>query len=94
MQQNETFNATETTGKNPKNLPKADGFVNSMQVLDSKGNLHYINGYIPLVKDKDQLQRSLIAAAEAAEAKDEVVEITIKARVTLAKVDDGSNIEF
>lgn len=93
MQQNEQFNATEATnGKGKNQQAKADGFINSMHVVDAKGNEHYINGYVPLLKDKDQLQRSLIAKAEA--AGEDTVEITIKARVTLAKLDDGSLLDF
>lgn len=93
MQQNETFNATETSNtKGKSQQPKADGFINSMHVVDAKGNAHYINGYIPVIKDKDQLQRSLIAKAEATD--DGTIEITIKARVSLAKLDDGSLLDF
>lgn len=45
--------------------------------------------------DKNQLERSLIQVArERAEAGEDTLEITIKARVNLAKVDDGTTLSF
>lgn len=96
MENNQLFNAptdnNEGSGNSRGQQARADGFINSMHILDKNGKEHYINGYVPLSKNKDQLQRSLIAAVE--NCGDDYVEVTIKARVSLARVDDGSLLDF
>lgn len=98
MEQNTQFNAPESnqTSGNGKNQKKADAFIGNVRILDANGNEHaYSNTYMPLSIDKNQLERSLIEVArQRAESDEEPLEITIKARVNLAKVDDGTTLSF
>lgn len=98
MEQNTQFNAPESnqTSGNGKNQKKADAFIGNVRILDASGNEHpYANAFMPLNTDKNQLERSLVQVArERAKAGEDTLEITIKARVNLAKVDDGTTLSF
>jgi hypothetical protein len=96
MEPNQTFNNDNTAPQSQRrdNQKKPDAYLGHVRILDANGGEHsYGKAYMPLVADAGQLERSLIAAARDA-GEDDFVEVTIKARVNLAKVDDGTNLAF
>lgn len=68
----------------------ADAWIN-FSVVDKAGNEHSYNGFNPVYKDQNKLQRSLY---EAALANGGEIEVTLKAVVRIAVTDDGKNYEF
>lgn len=96
MEQNTSFNApaagnNNTSGRNQK---KPDAYLGNARIIDANGNEHNFNAYLPVFADQNQLQRSIVEAAKLKEAEgdDEAIELTMKVRVNLAKIDDGTNI--